>query len=203
MRPWLPPPASLFPSSLSPPVFSSGPWSQPHCDLARFCVLYFLSPAQGKRNCMKKQLCLVGPFILCFRTRSAGFVKRFQSESNQRVVSGQGNQGAPPPGATRTVESQPQSWSPSPRSCRHPSSASASASAQEQRGDSLHCDTSLSDQLGSLTRPQARGKNGLRLCGPGPRPNTHGGYDLDPSPGERASHLWKDTGDSWPLAQSL
>lgn len=47
---------------------------------------------------MKKQLCLVGPFILCFRTRSAGFVKRFQSESNQRVVSGQGNQGAPPPG---------------------------------------------------------------------------------------------------------
>lgn len=45
---------------------------------------------------MKKQLCLVGPFILCFRTRSAGFVKRFQSESNQRVVSGQGNQGAPP-----------------------------------------------------------------------------------------------------------
>ena len=48
----------------TPSAFSPLPWCWLHGDLECSDVLYFLSPAKGKRDCKKKQLRPLGPFII-------------------------------------------------------------------------------------------------------------------------------------------
>ena len=81
----------------TPSAFSPFPWFWLHGDLERFDVLYFLSSAKGKRDCKKKQLRPLGPFIIFGSVRG---LQAWQRDARLRAIgaalSGQGAQGGCP-----------------------------------------------------------------------------------------------------------